>query len=101
MPSCSLPTVPRWKCASAPASPLLGDALNLIVHLGRGSVIVQAKHRTQGHFYVDTGDCRVAVTGTLFGVTAGVKGSRIIVFQGEVHVTADTPTRFSTRAIKP
>ena len=65
------------------------SALDLTIRLGRGSVIVQARRRTKGHLYVDTGDCRVAVTGTLFGVTAGVKGSRISVVQGEVHVTQD------------
>jgi hypothetical protein len=66
-----------------------GGALDLTIQLGRGSVIVRAKHRTQGHLYVDTGDCRIAVTGTLFGVTAGVKGSRVSVVEGEVHVTQD------------
>ena len=65
------------------------NALDLTIRLERGSVIVQAAHRSKGHLYVDTGDCRIAVTGTLFGVTAGVKGSRISVVQGEVHVTQD------------
>lgn len=65
------------------------NVLDLTVHLGRGSVIVQAAHRSTGHLYVDTGDCRIAVTGTLFGVTAGVKGSRVTVVQGEVHVTQE------------
>jgi hypothetical protein len=64
-------------------------ASDITIHLGRGSVIVQAAHRREGHLFVDTADCRVAVTGTLFGVTAGVKGSRISVVQGEVHVTED------------
>jgi hypothetical protein len=62
---------------------------DVTLHLGRGSVIVQAAHRSSGHLYVDTVDCRVAVTGTLFGVTAGSKGSRVSVLQGEVHVTQD------------
>ena len=66
-----------------------GGAVDLTIRLGRGSVIVKARHRTQGHLYVDTGDCRVAVTGTLFEVTAGVKGSRVSVVEGEVHVTQD------------
>jgi hypothetical protein len=63
--------------------------LDLTVRLGRGSVMVSAKHRTKGHLYVDTGDCQVAVTGTLFEVTSGVKGSRVSVVEGEVHVTQD------------
>ena len=65
------------------------SASDLTVHLGRGSVIVQAAHRSKGHLYVDTAACRVAVTGTLFGVPAGMKGSRVSVVQGEVHVTQD------------
>jgi hypothetical protein len=65
------------------------DAVDLTVRLGRGSVMVKAKHRTKGHLYVDTGDCRVAVTGTQFEVTTGVKGSRVAVVEGEVHVTQD------------
>ncbi len=56
----------------------------------RGSVIVQAAKRRSGHLYVDTADYRVAVTGTIFGVSAGVKGSRVSVIQGEVHVTQDS-----------
>jgi hypothetical protein len=62
-----------------------GDDLTL--RLSRGSIIVEAAKRRKGHLYVDTDDCRVAVTGTVFGVSSGVKGSRISVVQGEVHVT--------------
>ena len=62
------------------------SANSLTVRLGRGSVMVEAAKRTKGHLFVDTGDCRVAVTGTIFGVSAGVKGSRVSVVQGEVHV---------------
>jgi ferric-dicitrate binding protein FerR (iron transport regulator) len=65
------------------------NATDITVRLGRGSVIVQAAHRSHGHLYVDTGDCRIAVTGTLFSVTAGMKGSRVSVVQGEVRVTQD------------
>src|SRR5579871_4875960 len=42
-----------------------------------------------GHFYVATADCRVAVTGTVFSVSAGVKGSRVSVLEGEVRVSHD------------
>lgn len=59
---------------------------DISVRLQRGSVIIQAAHRAQGHLFVATADCRVAVTGTIFGVTAGAKGSRVSVVQGEVHV---------------
>jgi hypothetical protein len=38
---------------------------------------------------VATADCRVAVTGTVFSVNAGVKGSRVSVIQGVVRVTQD------------
>ncbi|HXK02763.1 MAG TPA: FecR domain-containing protein [Verrucomicrobiae bacterium] len=65
------------------------SARDLTVRLSRGSVIVQAAHRSSGHLFVVTPDCRVAVTGTVFSVTSGVKGSRVSVIQGEVRVSQD------------
>lgn len=59
---------------------------NMTVALNHGAVIVQAAHRTSGHLYVRTPDCRVAVTGTVFSVDAGLKGSRVAVLRGSVQV---------------
>lgn len=59
---------------------------DMTVHLIRGAVIVQAAERSSGHLYVKTPDCRVAVTGTVFSVDAGMKGSRVAVLRGSVHV---------------
>jgi len=70
------------------------SARDITIRLSRGSVIVQAAHRSSGHLFVATADCRVAVTGTIFGVSAGAKGSRVSVIQGEVHVDQyDPPSR--------
>ncbi len=65
-------------------------ARDITVRLNRGSVIIQAAHRASGHLFVATADCRVAVTGTIFGVSAGAKGSRVSVVQGEVHVDQES-----------
>jgi hypothetical protein len=62
---------------------------NMTVAVDNGAVIVQAAKRTSGHLYVKTPDCRVAVTGTVFSVNAGIKGSRVAVLEGTVHVTHD------------
>ena len=59
---------------------------NMTVALDHGAVIVRAAHRTAGHLYLRTDDCSVAVTGTVFSVNAGIKGSRVAVVQGSVEV---------------
>lgn len=57
------------------------------IELNQGSIIVHAAKRRRGHLYVSAPDCRVAVTGTMFAVNSGTKGSRVTVIEGEVHVT--------------
>jgi len=59
---------------------------NVTVDLDHGALIVKAAQRKSGHLYVQTDDCRVGVTGTVFSVDAGIKGSRVAVVQGAVEV---------------
>ena len=57
------------------------------VYVDRGSIIVEAaKQSKPRHLYVVTDEARVAVTGTIFAVQHGVKGSRVSVVEGEVWV---------------
>jgi hypothetical protein len=59
---------------------------NTTVTLDDGDLIVEAAKRETGHLYVKTPDCRVAVTGTVFSINTGIKGSRVAVLQGAVDV---------------
>jgi hypothetical protein len=56
------------------------------VNLARGSIIVEASDQGSGHLFVRTEDCLVSVTGTVFSVVHGNRGSRVSVIEGEVHV---------------
>jgi hypothetical protein len=62
------------------------EADGLRVRLGLGTVLVTAAKQRNGHLYVETKDCVVSVTGTVFAVSTEESGSRVSVLEGEVQI---------------
>ncbi|MGH9404313.1 MAG: FecR domain-containing protein [Terriglobia bacterium] len=60
--------------------------LGTTIHLAQGTVIIEASQHDSGRLSVETRDCLISDRGTIFAVSAGVKGSRVSVIQGEVRV---------------
>lgn len=70
-----------------------GRDVDGVIDLERGNIIVEASDQGSGHLFVETAAAKVAVTGTVFAVSHGVKGSRVSVVEGEVRVEGGGETK--------
>jgi FecR protein/Protein of unknown function (DUF3352) len=65
---------------------LTKNANGTTIHLSRGSIVVEAAKQKDGKLFVESGDSLASVTGTIFSVNNGTKGSRVSVIEGEVNL---------------